>query len=720
MPVEFLTPAQKSHYGHFAGPPSSKQLAKYFHLDEGDLKNIMTLSEDHNRLGFAVQLGTVRFLGTFLSDLAEVPDNVVAHMAHQLKVDVSVWPTYAKRSQRRHRKKIREEYDFADFHKSQKPFFLLRHLYARAWLSAEKHLVLLDYATAWLVQNKVLLPGATVVERLVAHVVDRADKRLWERLNGLVDELQAEALRTLLVTGAGKRFSRLELLRRPEQHASTRTINAAMRRLMEVRTFGLGSLDLSGFPVSRLKAMARYGLTAWAAAIDDLSQEHELATLLVTIRELEAIIQDEVLDLLVLIVADKFNDAAKAGLKARLQLLAEVDTATLQLCEACQYILDDELPGETIRQTVFEQIPREQLEKAVRLVGKEMSHHGPHYYDQLIHGYRSVRHFLPTLLQTLTFKSTLDGVDVLAAWQFLYRLDHDKPKPDIQDAPQTVARSAAWRRVVFNSEKLIDPRYYTFCVLHHLMAALQRRDIFITPSRRWQDQRQQLLPAEAWQKARPHVCAALGKSTDGAQEVEKLTKQLDELYRQVAKRFAQNKAVSIKKDGEFERISLRRQEKVAEGQRLVQFKQAVYDRLPEVDLPDLLLEIHTLTRFADEFTHISEKQAQADDLVLSICAVLLAEACNVGIDDVVQPEVPALRRSRLLWVQQNYIRAETLTRANARLVAVQADIALAKLWGGVMSPRPMGNASKCRCRRSMPCPVGNILARVGALPSSPL
>ncbi|MEJ2750762.1 MAG: Tn3 family transposase, partial [Anaerolineae bacterium] len=239
-----------------------------------------------------------------------------------------------------------------------------------------------------------------------------------------------------------------------------------------------------------------------------------------------------------------------------------------------------------------------------------------------------------------------------------------------------------WRQIVFNEDKLIDRCYYTFCVLQNLIAALQRRDIFITPSRRWQDQRQQLLHGEAWKKARLQVCAALGKSTDGREEMTELGKQLDQLYRRVAKRLAKNKAVSIKKEDGYERISLRRQKKVPVGRRLKQLQAQVYDLLPELDLPDLLLEAPALTGFVDEFTHISEKQARADDLTLSICAVLLAEACNVGIDDVVHADVPALRRNRLLWVQQNYIRDETLTRANARLVAAQTEIPLAKIWGG--------------------------------------
>jgi hypothetical protein len=36
--------------------------------------------------------------------------------------------------------------------------------------------------------------------------------------------------------------------------------------------------------------------------------------------------------------------------------------------------------------------------------------------------------------------------------------------------------------------------------------------------------------------------------------------------------------------------------------------------LPRIDLTELLLEIHTHTGFADEFTHISESNARANDL----------------------------------------------------------------------------------------------------------
>jgi hypothetical protein len=101
-----------------------------------------------------------------------------------------------------------------------------------------------------------------------------------------------------------------------------------------------------------------------------------------------------------------------------------------------------------------------------------------------------------------------------------------------------------------------------------------------------------------------------------------------------------------------------------------------------VDLPEILLEIAARTDFASNFTHVSERASRVGDLAVSVCAVLIAEACNIGLEPLVRPEVPALRRARLSWINQNFLRNETLTDANARLVAAQNNIPLVQAWGG--------------------------------------
>jgi len=86
MPVSYLSLAQKVRYAAFPEPLSADDLARHAYLDATDRAVIASLRADHTRLGYAVQLATVRCTGTFRTTPADVPAALVTTLAQQLAI----------------------------------------------------------------------------------------------------------------------------------------------------------------------------------------------------------------------------------------------------------------------------------------------------------------------------------------------------------------------------------------------------------------------------------------------------------------------------------------------------------------------------------------------------------------------------------------------------------------------------------------------------------
>ncbi|MFO7642718.1 MAG: Tn3 family transposase [Candidatus Competibacteraceae bacterium] len=681
MPVRFLTAEQRQHYGGYAGPPTAEDLTQFFYLNDADLALIAPRRGNHNRLGLALQLTTVRFLGTFLEDPLAVPDTVLRYLARQLNsADLNGLEAYRTGEQRwDHAAEIRTRYGYRDFTDQEAGFRLARWLYGLCWTGTERPGVLFERATDWLLSYQVLLPGASVLERFVARVRRRVEKRLWHTLGQGITAEQQTQLEQLLKVSPGSRTSPLDQLRSGPVTVSGPSLVRALQRLKSVRDLGLTRPIPAALPPSRLALLARFAASAKVSVIQRLPAARRLATLVAFVQSLEATAQDDALEVLEILLRDLFVDAVRADRNARLRTLKDLDRAALTLAETCALLLDEAVPDRELRSRMLARTPPEVLEQALRQV--QALTRPPHdvYFRELDHHYRSVRRYLPALLEHLRFGASPAGAPVVAALDWL-RVNASRAKP-ANDAPRAVI-AKAWQHHVLDEKDQVNLRAYTFCVLDELRAALRRRDVFATPSWRYADPRVGLLSGAEWEAARPIICRTLGLPADPQPILATLAEELDQTYREVAARLPENPAVRFETQGDQTDLIVSPLDKLEEPPSLIQLREAVAARLPRVDLPEILLEIAARTRFTEAFTHLTARTARVQDLAISVCAVLLAEACNTGPGPLVRRDIPALKRDRLAWVDQNYVREDTLIAANAMLVAAQSRIALAQAWGG--------------------------------------
>ncbi|MCJ7601819.1 MAG: Tn3 family transposase [Desulfobulbaceae bacterium] len=683
MPVDFLTAEHKAGYGQFSGEPNEVQLARYFHLDEADLAFISNRRGEQNRLGCALQLTSVRFLGTFLSDLMLVPANVQAFVARQLSVnDVSVLANYAQRepTKREHAALIREKYGYHEFSNRPWPFRLSRLIYSRAWISNERPSLIFDFAIAWLIQHKVLLPGATTLTRLISEIRERAANRLWFRLFSLPSDIQKAKLETLLQVPDGERTSNFDHYRRGPVTISSPAFNEAVERYKNLLAFGMQELDFSHIPPVRLKILARHAGMISMHKIARMPDDKRIAILVAFAKAYETIALDEALDVMDLLITSIAGEAKKIGRKRRLRTLKDLDKSALTLAEVCTLLLNDETQGDRLREVIFTMISKEKLAESIAAVNDLARPSDDKFLQEMVEQYGRVRRFLPNLLSSIVFKAAPAGKITLGAFQYLAALGVSHQK--LLEEPPLDIITSPWKRLVFDKEGRVTRKGYTLCFLDKLQDALRRRDIYVENSDRWCDPRKKLLQGAEWQANRIQVCRALGHPINPKEAITGLVAQLDMTYKRVAANFDNNDSVKLDISGKHPSLTITNLDKLEEPPSLTQLSRQVNELLPKVDLTELLLEIHAHTGFADEFSHVSESNARADDLSISICAVLLAEACNIGLEPLVKHNVPALTRYRLNWVKQNYLRAETLVRANARLVDHQSTLPLANKWGG--------------------------------------
>lgn len=128
MPVELLTAAERERLSRFPEEIPPEDLARHFSLTEEDLRAARSLYGEASRLGFALQLAALRFLGFVPAGLRAAPVEAVRYVAEQIGAAPDALASYGARP-----KTVREHQVRAKRHLG------LRRLEAAKTKSASRH-----------------------------------------------------------------------------------------------------------------------------------------------------------------------------------------------------------------------------------------------------------------------------------------------------------------------------------------------------------------------------------------------------------------------------------------------------------------------------------------------------------------------------------------------------------------------------------------------------
>ncbi|WP_405393899.1 Tn3 family transposase [Streptomyces gougerotii] len=712
MPVEFLTDEQAASYGKFNEEPTRPELERFFFLDDEDRKLIAKRRGDHNRLGFALQMCTVRYIGRFLpDDPLDVPWAVVEYLGEQLGIeDVSCVKQYNERKPTayEHAWEIRDAYEYHEYDDAEWGRKFRTFLHGRAWTHAEGPVALFNQAVGWLRRHRVLLPGVSVLARKVSEVRAVAEKRLHATVARAAHRADAALpgdLVATLVTPEGARFSELERLRRPPTRTTGTAFARSLERVDEIAAFQLGRVRLSQVPPNRLAALARYGLGSKAASLERAEEPKRTAMLTAVMRHLEAKAIDEALDLFQVLMATRLISTAKRKTeKDRLSTLPQLEKASRVLARAAKVLFEElelvethdaDLDTAALWAAVEEVAPRAAVMSAaalvVSLVPEDEGSADVAMRAALTTRYNTVRPFLALLGESKALQAAPPGTRVLAGVQRLPALARRrvKDKPLLPREVDDKLVPAAWRKAVYANVDLpqgsVDRDAYVVCVLEQLHRALQRRDVFASPSHRWSNPRARLLEGAAWEAVCEDVLAGLSLDMPVAEHLAELVRALDAGWKQMAERLESAGAdakvsLDIQPNGRV-KLNVAKLGALGEPKSLAWLRKRVEKMLPKIDLPDLLFEVQSWTGFLDAFVHLGDGTTRMKDLTTSVVALLVSEACNIGMTPVTNPAHEALTRSRLVHVDQFYLRADTIAAANAILIEAQSQVPIVAYWG---------------------------------------
>jgi TnpA family transposase len=651
---------------------SEEEMARDWTLLEIDKSEINKYRKQF-RLHIAIQICAVRLYGRFLNQVHDLSPHIVNYLGQQLDLPPSLAVEKPDREATylEHRQNVLKHLGFKRFSEVSKNQLA-------SWLEQKAQLGLLpdelfQQAEQYLLDQHILLPGASVLERLIIHICSINHQQLFETVfQNLSSELR-QSIDQLLKIPEGQQRSYFQQLKAYPPAATISSLQSYLERYKTVADTGIDNFKGQMLTPALLEYLFKQAKRYSAKDLKRFSDHKRYALMVCFLLETRKVLLDHLVTMHDQYLMDMCRKVKHLHEQKHRELRKRQKKAVDIVLDANAYLLDWPADQPLLKTDFWQLVNEDKFRNSLEVLRAFQHLEERGYGDLLLARYPSLRKYFAEFIK-LPFAAEHGSESLMQAIVLVRRLDLGEIKKLAKTVPQEFVPKDL-RRALKNQTGQLNRNAWEMGLALAIKDALRSGDLYLPQSKQHVSFWDLMLSETRWQE----ICTVSSEELQQPKKTEVrafLPQQFHQAVIQAKEKFPFDDFAEIQ-DG---KLKLKRYDRIAIPPAVAILQKVIDARMPSVRIEQLLMEVDQLTQFSDHFTSIQETQAQPAHFYRTLIAALISQATNLGVVSM-STSVKGTTIDMLRHVLHDFIREETLTAASTEIVNRHHKLPLSTVHG---------------------------------------